>query len=232
MKKPEQYQLINALFYPVLFIIAISGIHFIQYAFELNFVRYGIFPRTLHGLYGILFSPFIHGDFNHLFNNAVPLLILGSALFYFYKEIALKVTLWIYLMVGVWTWVYAREAYHIGASGLLYGLFSFLLISGFIRKHTQLIALSFVVIFLYGSLVWGILPIDLKISFEGHLWGFVAGIILAFYYRKQGPQAKKHVWVEEDDLDKENAYWKENIPTEKPPQEINYIFKPNNNEKF
>jgi len=203
-------------------------VHFVQYAFELNFVQYGIFPRTIKGLYGILLSPLIHGDFNHLFNNAFPLLILGSALFYFYKEIALKVTFWIYLMVGVWTWVYAREAYHIGASGLLYGFFSFLLVSGFIRKHTQLIALSFVVIFLYGSLVWGILPIDLKVSFEGHLWGFIAGIILAFYYRKQGPQAKKHIWVEEEELDNENAYWKENISTEKPPQEINYIFKAKN----
>jgi len=179
LKKEELNNLFNALIYPILFVVAIGIIHFIQYAFELDFVRYGIFPRKLTGLYGIVFSPLIHGDFNHLFNNSIPLLILGSALFYFYKEIALKVTFWVYLMVGVWTWLSAREAYHIGASGLLYGLFSFLLVSGFIRKNTQLIALSFAVIFLYGSLVWGILPIDVKVSFEGHLWGFVAGIILA-----------------------------------------------------
>ena len=228
LEKLEHNKPLYALFYPTLFILIIGGVHLSQYALDLNFVHYGIFPRTTNGLYGIFLSPLIHADFNHLFNNAVPLLILGTALFYFYHEIALKVTFWIYLMVGFWTWVYAREAYHIGASGLLYGLFSFLLVSGFIRKHTQLIALSFVVIFLYGSLVWGILPIDLKVSFEGHLWGFVAGIILAFYFRKQGPQAKKQVWVEDEELDNENAYWKENIPTEKPPQKINYMFIPKN----
>jgi membrane associated rhomboid family serine protease len=224
LKKEELNNLLNAIIYPVLFIVFISGIHFIQYGFDLNFVRYGVFPRKITGLIGIISSPLIHGDFNHLFNNSIPLFILGSALFYFYKEIALKVTFWIYVMVGVWTWIYAREAYHIGASGLLYGLFSFLLVSGFIRRHTQLISLSFAVIFLYGSLVWGILPIDVKISFEGHLWGFVAGIILAIYYRKQGPQRKEHVWIEDDPIEEENPYWEDN-PKENTSQQINYIYK-------
>ncbi len=225
MEKKEKHKLINALFYPLLFVVAIGIVHFVQFVFELDFTRFGIFPRSAKGLYGIICSPLIHGDFNHLFNNSIPLLIMGTALFYFYKEIALKVTFWVYLMVGIWTWVSAREAYHIGASGVLYGLFSFLLVSGFIRKNTQLIALSFAVIFLYGSLVWGILPIDVKISFEGHLWGFIAGIVLAIYYKKQGPQKKEHIWEEEDN--DEDEFWKENNPPEKSAQEINYIFKPN-----
>ena len=225
MEKKEKHKLINALFYPLLFVVAIGIVHFVQFVFELDFTRFGIFPRSAKGLYGIICSPLIHGDFNHLFNNSIPLLIMGTALFYFYKEIALKVTFWVYLMVGIWTWVSAREAYHIGASGVLYGLFSFLLVSGFIRKNTQLIALSFAVIFLYGSLVWGILPIDVKISFEGHLWGFIAGIVLAIYYKKQGPQKKEHIWEEEDN--DEDEFWKENNPPEKSSQEINYIFKPN-----
>jgi membrane associated rhomboid family serine protease len=230
LKKEELNILLNALIYPAFFVVLLGGVHFVQYGFDLNFVHFGVFPRKLTGLIGIATSPLIHGDFSHLFNNSIPLLILGSALFFFYKEIALKVTLWIYLMVGVWTWVYAREAYHIGASGLLYGLFSFLLVSGFIRRHTQLISLSFVVIFLYGSLVWGILPIDVKISFEGHLWGFVAGIILAIYYRKQGPQRKEHEWAEDDQLEDENAYWNENKPNTDTHQEINYQFKPKDKE--
>lgn len=210
MEKQEKNKFINSVIYPVFFVLFIGFIHLLQFVFETRFTHYGVYPRAVKGLFGILTSPLIHGSFNHLFNNSIPILILGSCLFFFYKEIALKVTFWVYLMVGIWTWVYAREAYHIGASGLLYGLFSFLLVSGFIRRNTQLIALSFAVIFLYGSLVWGIFPIDVKISFEGHMWGFVAGIILALYYRKQGPQKIEFYWDEEDNiLDDENAYWKE-----------------------
>ncbi len=208
----------------MLFVLIVGLIHLMQYVFEVNFTHFGIYPRNINGLIGIVSSPLLHGDINHLFNNSIPLLILGSALFYFYKKIALKVAFWIYLMVGVWTWVYAREAYHIGASGLLYGLFSFLLISGFIRKNTELIALSFAVTFLYGSLVWGIFPIDIKISFEGHLSGFLAGIILAVYYRKQGPQKIEHFWPEEDENndDETEAADLEDVNQ----QEVNYIYKP------
>ena len=206
--------------------MVIALIHFVQFVFELKFSHYGIYPRDSKGLIGIVTSPLIHGSFSHLFNNSIPILILGSSLFFFYKKIALKVTVWIYLMVGVWTWIYAREAYHIGASGLLYGIFSFLLLSGFIRRNRQLISLSFAVVFLYGSLVWGIFPIDVKISFEGHLWGFVAGIILALFYRNQGPQKVEHVWEEKDGLDEENPYWKEGLEDSDAKSEINYIYVP------
>lgn len=232
MNKSEKHKIINAIIYPALFVSLMVIVFSVQSLFKIDIPRYGVFPRKLSGLIGVITSPLIHGGFNHLFNNATTLLILGSALFYFYKEIALKVTIWIYLMVGLWTWVWAREAYHIGASGLLYGIFSFLLVSGFLRRNKSLISLSFAVIFFYGSLVWGIFPVDLKISFEGHLWGFVAGIILAFYYRNQGPQEHKYVWPE-DDLDDEYPYWKEGTEKEiKPPTtEINYIFKPSKKEQ-
>ncbi|MGB0886596.1 MAG: rhomboid family intramembrane serine protease [Vicingaceae bacterium] len=226
MEKKERNKIKNALVYPVLFVLLIGLVHLIQYVFEVSFTHYGIYPRSASGLIGIISSPLIHGSFNHLFNNSVPLLIMGSLLFYFYKEIASKVSVWIYLMVGVWTWIYAREAYHIGASGVLYGLFSFLLISGFIRRNKQLIALSFSVVFLYGSMVWGLFPIDIKVSFEAHIWGFVAGIILAVYYRKRGPQKVEHIW-EEEDIDEENKYWL-NADIEAKSQEVkvNYVFKP------
>lgn len=227
MEKQEKLKIGNALIIPLLFVATIGFIHFVSYALDVSFVRFGVLPRQFSGLIGILCSPLIHANFGHLFNNSVPLLILGSALFYFYKEIALKVSVWIYLMVGIWTWVSAREAYHIGASGFLYGLFSFLLVSGFIRRNKQLIALSFVVIFIYGSLVWGIFPVDLTVSFEGHFWGFVAGVILAIYYRNQGPQKIEFEWEEEEEDENETDLpWSDEQEIQ---QGFRYEFKPKNN---
>lgn len=207
MDKHEKNKFLNALIYPVLFVLIIGLIHLVQYVFDISFLNYGVYPRSFKGLIGVITSPLIHGDFNHLFNNSIPLLILGTSIFYFYKKVALRLSFWIYLMVGIWTWISARESYHIGASGLIYGLFAFLLVSGFIRKNSRLISLSFFVVMVYGSMVWGIFPIKVNISFEGHLWGFVAGIVLAFYYRKQGPQKENFIWKEEDELDDENDYW-------------------------
>ncbi|MBW6483409.1 MAG: rhomboid family intramembrane serine protease [Vicingaceae bacterium] len=226
MDKTEKHQFLNSLLYPFLFVFTIAFIFFIEVIFEVNFSNYGIYPRKLTGLKGVIFAPFLHGDASHLINNAIPLLILGTTLFYFYKEIALKVFLWIFLMGGFWTWVSAREAMHIGASGVIYGLFSFLLISGFIRRNIQLIAISFFVVFIYGSMIWGIFPIKKHISFESHFWGFVAGLILSIYYRKQGPQKKVHHWEEDDeDEDEDDSNIHPNI--DKNPIEITYIFKEN-----
>lgn len=209
VEKHEKKKFINAIFYPVLLVVILAIIHFVQYAFDLNFYQWGIYPKETKGLVGIVTSVFIHGNFNHLFNNAIPLLILGSALFYFYKPVAIKIVVWIVLMGGFWTWVMARESYHIGASGLIYGLFSFLLVSGFIRLNKQLIALSFFVVIVYGSMVWGIFPIKLEISYEAHFWGFVSGITLAIFYRKEGLQKEVHVWVEdEEEEEEEKQYWK------------------------
>jgi membrane associated rhomboid family serine protease len=166
-------------------------------------VRFGILPREFSGLKGVLLSPFIHGDWNHVFNNSLPLLILGWAMFYFYRSLAPKVILLSFLLAGLYTWISARTAYHIGASGLVYALFGFLFISGFLRKYIPLVALSFLVAFLYGSLIWGILPWDKSISWEGHFWGLLIGLILAVVYRKQGPQRKEFVWPEEDEEEEE-----------------------------
>ena len=228
MDKHERNKLINALFFPLLFVVVISMVHVLQYLLDLNWFHYGIFPLKIENLSGIILSVFIHGDLNHLFNNSVPILILGTSLFYFYKEIALKVIVWIVLMGGFWTWISAREAYHAGASGLIYGLFSFLMISGFIRRNKQLISLSFFVVLVYGSMVWGIFPIKLHISFEAHLWGFVSGVVLAIYYRKQGPQKVVHVWddEDEDEENEENAYWKIKQTPPKPKIQVKYFFKP------
>lgn len=154
--------------------------------------QYGIFPRRLTGLRGILFSPFIHSSFSHLFSNTLPLFILLWCIFYFYAEIAYHVTGVLWVLSGFLTWVIGRDSYHVGASGLVFALFSFLFFSGIFRRHIPLISVSLMVAFIYGSTIWSIFPVaeyvDADISWEAHLSGFVSGLIVAAAFRKQGPQ--------------------------------------------
>ena len=162
-----------------------------------NFNSFGIFPRSLSGLRGILFSPFIHGDIKHLYHNSAPLFVLLFSLFYFYRGIAWKVFLYGTLLTGILTWIIARKSYHIGASGIIYFLFSFIFLSGILRKNYRLVAVSLVMIFLYGSMVWYVLPVKESISWEGHLSGFVVGIIFAVFYRGVGPQKFQYDWEQD-----------------------------------
>ncbi|MFT5668432.1 MAG: membrane associated rhomboid family serine protease [Vicingaceae bacterium] len=195
----EKKKFIYSAVFPLIFVLIIVLVKTFELYFSIDFVRYGVFPREVSGLKGVLLAPFIHGDWNHVFNNSIPLLILGWAMFYFYRSLAPKVILYSFLLAGLYTWISARPAYHIGASGLVYALFGFLFISGFLRKYVPLVALSFLVAFLYGSLIWGILPWDKGISWEGHFWGLLVGVVLALFYRKQGPQRKEFVWPDEDE---------------------------------
>jgi membrane associated rhomboid family serine protease len=158
----------------------------------MNFTKFGILPRNLNGLKGVIFSPFIHSDTNHLFNNSIPLVVLLSSLIYFYKDVYLKILVYGGILTGILTWVIAREAYHIGASGIVYLLFSFVFFSGLIKKQYQLVAVSLIVIFLYGSMVWYMLPIKEGISWEGHLSGFITGLIFAFTFRNKGLVKEKY----------------------------------------
>ncbi len=192
-------RLFSILFFPALFVLILWLVKIVEIGFEIeNLYKYGINPRNNEGLIGILFYPLIHGDFNHLINNSVPLLILGAGLFYFYKPIAYKIYFWIYIISGIWIWAAARESYHIGASGLVYGFASFIFFSGLIRKYPKLMVLSLLVVFLYGGMVWGIFPIDISISWEGHLMGSIAGLLLAIYYRNTGPKREQYSWEMEE----------------------------------
>ncbi|MCK0130683.1 rhomboid family intramembrane serine protease [Flavobacteriaceae bacterium F08102] len=187
--------------YAVLFLWVVfwAGISFDWYL-----IKYGIYPRTALGLRGILFSPFIHSDTSHLINNSIPLIVLLTTLLYFYREIALKVMLLGILLSGLLTWVIARDAYHIGASGVIYLLFSFILFSGLIRRYYRLVAVSLIVVFLYGGMIWYVLPIEKGVSWEGHLSGFLVGLIFAVMFRQHGPQKERFIWDEEA---YEEAYW-------------------------
>lgn len=201
-------KLLLSLLIPFLFIVTMWLVKIVEVLFGLDFSGFGIYPLSIRGLPGIILSPFLHADFTHLFNNSIPLLFLGTALFYFYSDIALKIFSAIYILTGVLVWIAGREAWHIGASGLVYGLASFLFFSGIIRRYFRLIALSLLVVFLYGSMVWGLFPgIYKNISWESHMLGFFSGILLAVWYRNQGPQEPVHEWMEEeeDPLEGENG---------------------------
>lgn len=216
----DKKQLLHSLVFPVIFLVIIWLVKFAELATGTSFAFLGVYPRELYGLAGIVFSPLIHSDFEHLYANSVPILVLMTSLFYFYRKIAFKVFFLIYLFSGIWLWIAGRESYHIGASGLIYGLAAFLFVSGILRKSPQLLAITLMVTFLYGSIIWGIVPDfypEKNISWEGHLFGMIAGIALALYFRKSGPQRKKYSWeIEEemgldgDDDDDDDAYWKIN----------------------
>ncbi|HBS85231.1 MAG TPA: rhomboid family intramembrane serine protease [Bacteroidales bacterium] len=207
----EKRKLVVSLYFPVFIILVIWIIKISEVILKENWSHLGVYPMKIEGLLGIVTSPLIHGDFNHLIANTGPLFILTLGLFYFYSKIAWRVFFLIYFITGIWVWFGAREAYHIGASGVVYGLAAFIGLSGIIRKNVQLTAISFLVIFLYGGMIWGVLPIDPRISWEGHLSGAIAGLMLAYYFRKMGPPSDIRTWKEIDDSDvpdDENAYWK------------------------
>jgi len=165
---------------------------------ELSFVQGGVYPREMSGLKGILFSPLIHGGWKHLLDNSLPVLFLSLALFYFYRDIAWRIWFLIYLIGGILLWGVGRQAYHIGASGLIYGLAAFLFLSGVIRRVRSLMAISLLVVFWYGGMVWGLLPFDVEVSFEAHITGAVAGVLLAVVYRNEGPEPDPTLPEEEE----------------------------------
>lgn len=186
---------------------------------------------------GIITSVFVHGDLDHIASNSLPLLVLGMMLFYFYKKIAKAAFLWIWIISGLWLWIGGRNdedypTYHIGASTLIYGLATFLFFSGVFRRHLRLMVVSALVVFLYGSIMWGIFPVKQEISWEGHLFGAIAGVLVAFNYRKEGPQRKVYDWENETDEEEESpaVSFEEGTGENQAPStdiKINYIYKNN-----
>jgi len=179
-----------------------------------SFAYLGLLPLKVKGLPGILFSPLLHADLAHLSANSAPLFVLGAALMYYYRKDALRIFIFSWLLTGLWVWLFARgDHYHIGASGVVYALAAFHFVSGIIRREPRLMAFSLLVIFLYGSMVWGIFPDffpERNISWESHLMGILAGVFLAYAYRNSGPQKKVYEWPE-DEVEEEEAgitpYW-------------------------
>ena len=205
MNKSEKNQLFSFLFIPFIFLLLMWLIKLIELQFNLSFVKLGLFPQTSNGLKGIFFSPFIHKDLTHLFNNSLPILFLGGLLFSVYRKVALQIFIWLFLISGFWLWIIGRPSFHIGASGMIYALAAFLFVSGIIQKNRRLAAISCIIIFLYGSMIWGILPTKESISWEGHLAGFFSGILVAIFYRKEGPKRKKYQWEIDEEIEEKMA---------------------------
>src|SRR6056297_2067150 len=189
----------HSLILPAAFVAVLWIVEIVEQVGGYNFVQLGLYPRHLKGLTGILFSPFIHSDFGHLISNSLPVFILSAMLVYFYRRISYRIFIQMYLLAGICVWLAGRESWHIGASGVVYALAAFHFVSGIIRNDVRLLTLSVVVVFLYGGLVWGMLPIRPEISWEGHLWGAVSGVVFAFYYRKYGIRRHKFDWEEEEE---------------------------------
>jgi len=159
------------------------AVFIISEVLRINFNHFGIIPRHLDGIKGILFAPFLHGSLTHLISNTIPMLILTTVLFWMYKNIAFRILILSAIMGGTLVWIFGRQAYHIGASGVIFSLLGFLLASGVFRRKLKALLVALVVFFLYGGIIWGVIPSQPGVSWESHLFGFISGISLAFIFR-------------------------------------------------
>ena len=220
---------------PVFFVLFIWVVYWAQIRFDFDFYQHGVYPREFSGLQGVLFSPFIHENLGHLYNNSIPLLVLLAAMQYFYPRQTFGVITFGILFSGLITWIIGRENYHIGASGLIYVLVSFIFFKGIQTKYYRLVALSLSVILLYGGMIWYVFPdVDQSISWEGHLAGFITGFGIALFYKT--PEYTKPIvydWQKPDFNPEEDAFMKhfdENgnfvnteIPEEEPENSSTYF---------
>lgn len=192
--------------YPLAFVLAIWIVFWAEIRFGFDFTYLGLYPRTLEGLRGVIFSPFVHSDIGHLFHNTVPLFVLSLSLFYFYRNLSWRILSYGLLLTGILTWLIGRPAFHIGASGIIYMLASFLFFKGIFSKYYRLVALSLIVVFLYGGLLWYVAPIDPKISWEGHLSGLVTGFLFSLIYKKNIARTPKFEWEKETYSEDEDPF--------------------------
>jgi len=192
-------KLLESFLVPLIFPAILWIVHSLSVLLNIDFSNLGLLPRNWPGIIGIITAPLIHANYSHLISNTFPLIISGWVIFFFYNKISQLLFIFIYVVTGITVWLFAREVYHIGASGIVYGFVSFLFFSGIFRKDNKSIALSLIITFLYGGMVWGILPGMKDISWESHLFGALTGLIAAFIFRKIDPPKKKYDWEDEPD---------------------------------
>lgn len=230
--------------FPGLLVLVLWLVKIIEVSFQTSFAEYGLLPQTLRGLRGILFSPLLHADWKHLSANSVPLFLLTAGLVYYYGKKARSIFILCWLVTGLWVWIFANDTgTHIGASGVVYALATFHFMGGVLRREPRMMAFSLLVVFLYGGLVWGVIPDfypEKNISWESHLLGGLAGIVIAIAYRGDGPQRKIYHW-DEDEEDMEYIEEETDVSVEKPvdvqepeekenpaaPVQLNYLYKEN-----
>jgi len=168
---------------------------------HLNLYHLGIYPRTAAGLTGILYAPLIHGSWHHLLSNSFALLVLGTVLVYGYPRSALPVFFMVYFVSGICVWLFARQSYHVGASGLAHGMMFFIFTIGILRRDRLSVALALIVFFIYGSMIWSIFPQEPRISYESHFFGAIIGVLAAFLFRHRDPPppVKEYTWELEEE---------------------------------
>ncbi len=181
----EKKHLIHSLIVPSIMVIAMFAIHAIAEWNHLDNARWGVYPREQFGLLGVLTSPFIHSGWSHLFSNLPPLFIAAVMMIYFYPRIAYQSIFFIYLLTGGFVWIMARQVYHVGASGVVYGLIAFIAWSGIFRRNRRSLALATIILVLYGGIYATTEPIKEGISWESHLLGAFAGIFTAYYFKEE-----------------------------------------------
>jgi membrane associated rhomboid family serine protease len=190
----------SVLAWPLYFVLLLWLVYWAEIKFSIDLTEYGIYPRTLSGMRGIVFSPFLHGSLEHIYNNSIPLFLLTAALRFFYRKQALEVIGYGILLSGFITWLIARPSYHIGASGLIYVLVSFIFFKGIQTQYYRLVALSMLIILLYGGMIWYVFPdVEEGISWEGHLAGLITGFLFTLIYKT--PEYKKpivYAWEQPD----------------------------------
>lgn len=201
-QNPFQFSTLTIAF-PMYFVLFLWVVYWFELQFGFTFAKYGIYPRSLKGLLGVFTSPFIHGDLKHLLNNSAPTFVLLITLFYFYRKVAFYVLIYGTLLLGILTWIIGRESYHIGASGIIYLLFGFIFFSGLIQKHYRLIAVSLMVIFLYGGMIWYIFPTKEGVSWEGHLSGLIIGLIFSIKFKRSRKKTPQYDWEKEGYIEDE-----------------------------
>ncbi len=225
----EKQRLRKSIYYPIGVSLFLWFIKALEWGLDLDLGLLGILPRTLQGTSGILLGGFIHGDIYHLMSNTIPLVLLGGAIIYFYDQKGFRIILLLYLLTGGMVWLLARPAYHIGASGLVYGMLSFLFFSGLIRRDRQTLAISFAVLVLYGgSMFTGLVPGDPRISWESHLIGFGIGMLSALYYRRTPLTTAQIVEDEPDQSTTTDGFYSSSGDSDNQPLTYRYHYKEKN----
>ena len=206
----------------------------LEYLLELDLGTYSVEPRTANGLLGILFFPLLHASLEHIAGNTVSLFVLLVGVRYIFPQLFFRVFTLSYILPGVFTWIIGRPSFHLGASGMIYSLVVFMFFSGVIRVNRYLLALSLLVVFLYGGLFWGIFPLEQGISWEGHLGGALTGFFMAIWFRKEPPieeiVEREPEW-DEDEIESEFDDWHDANDDLSNQSHIVYHYKPSNHEQ-
>ncbi|MEH6587087.1 MAG: rhomboid family intramembrane serine protease [Halioglobus sp.] len=197
----------NSIVIATSFAALIWALKLFEFALGVNFYELGVYPRTQSGLLGVITAPLIHGSWEHLIGNTLPLVLLGSMLLYGYPRSRFFALAGIWLLSGTGVWLFARSSFHFGASGLTHGIFFYLFVGGILRRDRRSAALLMVAFYMYGGMLLTILPGDPGISFESHFFGALSGALLAYAFRNWDPKPmrKRYAWErrpdDEDDIE-------------------------------